>query len=214
MKITEIETFVVDAGWRPWQFVAVRTDEGLTGYGEISEGRTPFGIIGAVEDFEPLLVGRDPREAEALYWDLYRVARQSPGGMAAKAIAGIELALWDIKGKALGVPVYELFGGPIREWQRLYWSHCGSSRARNHELCGTPPIDSYEAYTRLGEEVVERGFTALKTNLVVPGTPARGYGFGFGGGPPDRTSPSRCCTPLKSNLPHSPKASDPTSRSQ
>jgi L-alanine-DL-glutamate epimerase-like enolase superfamily enzyme len=200
VKITEIETFVVSAGWRPWQFVAVRTDDGLTGYGEISEGRTPFGIIGAVEDFEPLLIGRDPREAESIYWDLYRVARQSPGGLAAKAIAGIELALWDIKGKALGVPVYELFGGPIRTWQRLYWSHCGSSRARNHELIGKPPIDSYEAYTKLGQEVAERGFTALKTNLVVPGTPARGYGFGFGGGPPDQDIPVEMLNAIEKQL--------------
>ena len=189
MKITEIETFVVDAGWRPWQFVAIRTDEGITGYGEISEPRNPYGAIGAIDDFKPVLIGRDPREVEAIYWLLYRLGRQSPGGLLAKAIAGIELALWDIKGKALGVPVYEFFGGKIRERQRLYWSHCGSYRARNHELIGKPPIDSYEAYTALGQEVVERGFTALKTNLVIPGTPARGYGYGNGGGDPDQIVP-------------------------
>jgi L-alanine-DL-glutamate epimerase-like enolase superfamily enzyme len=189
VKITKIETFVVDAGWRPWQFVAVRTDEGLTGYGECSDGRNPYGIVGAVTDFEPILLGRDPRSVEAIYWDLYRVARQSPGGIAAKAIAGIELALWDVKAKALGVPVYELFGGPIRERQRVYWSHCGTSRARNHELIGAPPIDSYEALTRLGEEVVSKGFTALKTNIVIPGEPARTYGGGFGAGPTDQDVP-------------------------
>ena len=110
MKITSIETFVVDAGWRPWQFVAVRTDEGITGYGEMSDGRNPYGIVGAVTDFEPVLIGNDPLPVESLYWDMYRLARQSPGGIAAKAIAGIELALWDIKGKFLGVPVYEPFG--------------------------------------------------------------------------------------------------------
>ena len=59
------------------------------------------------------------------------MARQSPGGIAAKAIAGIELALWDVKAKALGVPVSELFGGPLRLRQRVYWSHCGTSRAMN-----------------------------------------------------------------------------------
>ena len=189
MKITEIETFVVDAGWRPWQFVAVRTDEGITGYGEISEGRTPYGVVGTVEDLAPLLIGRDPGPVEAIYWNLYRVGRQSPGGIMSKAIAGIELALWDIKGKALGVPVHSLFGGPIRKNQRLYWSHCASSRARNYELIGVPPIDSYEAIEALGREVVDRGFTALKTNLIIPGTPARGYGFGFGGGIPDQIIP-------------------------
>ena len=109
--------------------------------------------------------------------------------MVAKAIAGIELALWDVKAKALGVPVYELFGGPVRKRQRVYWSHCGSSRARNHALIGVPPIDSYEAITALGEEVTAKGFTALKTNVVIPGEPAAGYGFGFGGGPTDQNVP-------------------------
>ena len=139
MRITEIETFVVDAGWRPWQFVAVRTDEGITGYGECSDGRNPYGIVGTITDFAPILVGRDPRPVEMIYWDLYRLARQSAGGIAAKAIAGIELALWDIKGKVLGLPVYELFGGPTRERQRVHWSHCGTSRARQLRTRGRAP---------------------------------------------------------------------------
>ena len=87
MKITAIETFVVDAGWRPWQYVAVRTDEGITGYGEMSDGRNPYGIVGAVTDFFPILKGQDPLAVEKRYWDMYRLARQSTGGIAAKAIA-------------------------------------------------------------------------------------------------------------------------------
>jgi galactonate dehydratase len=183
MKITEIETFVVDAGWRPWQFTAVRTDEGITGYGEMSDGRNPYGIVGTVTDFEPLLIGSDPLAVEQRSWDMYRLARQSPGGIAAKAIAGIELALWDIKAKSLGVPVYALFGGPTRSEQQVYWSHCGSSRARAHEIIGVPPIRSLDDVRALGEEVRDKGFRALKTNIVFPGDPARTYGVGFGGGP-------------------------------
>ena len=182
MKITGIDTFVVDAGWRPWSYVAVRTDEGITGYGECSDGRMPYSVVGAAKEFETILLGKDPRPIEARYWDLYRMARQSPGGIAAKAIAGIELALWDIKAKALGIPVYELFGGPMRDRQRVYWSHCGSSRAGNHEIIGVPPIERFDDITALGKEVVERGFTALKTNIIYPGSPARVYRGGFGGG--------------------------------
>lgn len=182
MKITAIETFVVDAGWRPWIFVAVRTDEGITGYGECSDGRNPYGIAATAQEFEAILVGLDPRAAEARYWDMYRMARQSPGGIAGKAIAGIDLALWDIKAKALGIPVYELAGGPFRSKQRVYWSHCGTSRATNHELIGANPIRSFDDITALGKEVVERGFTALKTNIVIPGDPASVYRGGFGGG--------------------------------
>jgi L-alanine-DL-glutamate epimerase-like enolase superfamily enzyme len=183
VKITAIETFVVDAGWRPWQFVAVRTDTGLTGYGECSDGRNPYGIVGAIRDFEPVLVGRDPRPVERIYWDLYRMARQSPGGIAAKAIAGIELACWDLTAKALGVPVHALFGGPLRERQPVYWSHCGTSRVRNAALIGVPPLESMADVGRLGEEVVRRGFRALKTNIVYPGTPGHVHFAGFGGGP-------------------------------
>jgi L-alanine-DL-glutamate epimerase-like enolase superfamily enzyme len=163
--------------------VAVRTDEGITGYGECSDGRNPYGVVATVRDFEPVLVGRDPRPVEARYWDLYRIARQSQGGIAGKAIAGVELALWDIKAKALGVPVYELFGGPLRERQLVYWSHCGTSRARSFELIGVPPLRTMDDIARLGEEVVRRGFRALKTNIVYPGNPARVHFGGFGGGP-------------------------------
>lgn len=185
MKITGIETFVVDAGWRPWQFVAVRTDSGVTGYGEMSDGRNPYGVVGAVDDFRPILLGKDPREVERLYWDLYRMARQSPGGIASKAIAGIELALWDVKAKDLGVPVWALFGGPVRQSQQVYWSHCGSARASNWKVIGCPPINSWDDVAALCKEVRSRGFRALKTNIIFPGE-GRTYFPGFGGGATDQ----------------------------
>ena len=183
MKITNIETFIVDAGWRPWTFVKVETDEGVTGYGECSDGRNPNGVVGTIKDFTPLMVGRDPRAYEMRFWDMIRGSRQSPGGIAAKAIAGIECALVDIKAKALGISVVELFGGPTRDDVRVYWSHCGSSRARNYELIGVPPLKSMDDIAALGREVVERGFTALKTNVIFPGDTASVHFGGFGGGP-------------------------------
>ena len=88
----------------------------------------------------------------------------------------------DIKAKALGVSAAELFGGPMRESVRVYWSHCGTSRARQPELLGTPPIRTMEDIAELGREVVECGFTALKTNIVVPGDPASVWGGGFSTG--------------------------------
>ena len=183
IKITNIETFIVDAGWRPWTFVKVETDAGVTGYGECSDGRNPNGVVGTIKDFTPLLIGRDPRPYEMRFWDMIRGSRQSPGGIAAKAIAGIECALVDIKAKALGISVVELFGGPTRDDVRVYWSHCGSSRARNYELIGVPPLKSMDDIAALGREVVERGFTALKTNVIFPGDSASVHFGGFGGGP-------------------------------
>ena len=183
MKITNIETFIVDAGWRPWIFVKVETDEGITGYGECSDGRSPNGVAGTIKDLTPLLIGKDPRAYEMRFWDMIRGSRQSPGGIAAKAIAGIECALVDIKAKALGISVVELFGGPTRDEVRVYWSHCGTSRARHFELIGVPPLRTMDDIAALGREVVEKGFTALKTNIVTPGDPASVYFGGFGGGP-------------------------------
>ncbi len=181
MKITNIETFVVDAGWRPWIFTKVETDAGITGYGECSDGRNPNGVVGTIKDLTPLMIGKDPRAYEMRFWDMIRGSRQSPGGIAAKAIAGIECALVDIKAKALGISVVELFGGPTRDDVRVYWSHCGSSRARNFELIGVPPLRTMDDIAALGREVVEKGFTALKTNIVFPGDPASVYFPGFGG---------------------------------
>ena len=172
MKITAVETFVVDAGWRPWTFVKIDTDEGITGYGECS-GATPYGVVGTIEDLKPLLVGKDPRPFETRFWDMAGgPILQSPGGIGARAIAGVEAALIDIKAKSLGISVVEMFGGPTRDRVRLYWSHCGTIRAMASELVGTPPIRTMSDIADLGREVVNRGYTALKTNIVVPGEPA------------------------------------------
>ena len=183
MRIGRVETFHCDGGWRPWTIVKVETDDGLVGWGECSDNRNPYGIAGCVRDYEPVLIGQDPRAVERLYYDMLRVSRQNLGGVSHKAIAGVELALWDIKAKALGVPVHELFGGPLRERIQLYWSHCGTTRAMYGDRLGLPPLRSLEDVAALGREVVGRGFTALKTNIVLPGDPAAVYFPGFASGP-------------------------------
>src|SRR5919198_5172500 len=193
MKVARLETLFCDAGWRPWIFLKATTDDGLVGWAEITDSHgSPRGLAGIVEELAPLVVGRDPRAVEAVFWDLYRQTRQSPGSVIQKAIAGIENALLDVKAKALGIPVYELFGGPTRESIRAYWSHCGTTRARAFEVTGTPKLASYHDVTALGREVVERGFSAFKTNIVVPGDDPVVFHQGFygGGGTVDR-NPSR-----------------------
>lgn len=181
MKITHIEPIMVDAGWVPWIFVKVETDEGITGYGECTEWRTPLGCVGAINDLKALMIGKDPRAFEMRFWEMIRSSRQSIGGIASRAIAGIELALIDIKAKALGISVAELFGGPTRDKIRVYWSHCGTYRAWFPDLIKTPPLRTMDDISALGKEVVEKGYTALKTNIVIPGDPAAVYYPGFSG---------------------------------
>ena len=171
MKVASVETLFCDAGWRPWIFLKATTDDGLVGWAEITDSHgSPRGLAGIVEDLAPLVVGRDPRAVRAVYWDLYRATRQSPGGVIAKAIAGIENALLDLKAKALGVPVVRAVRRPDCATSiPVYWSHCGTTRARAWEVTGTPKLASYDDVAALGREVVERGFPAFKTNIVVPG---------------------------------------------
>ena len=176
MKITAIETFVVSNGFtppRPWMFCAVRTDDGVTGYSEFGSDGITRGLVGLVEDFGHRLIGKDPTAVEKHYVDMYRWARQAPYGATQQAIAGIELALWDIAGKALDVPVWRLMGGPHRDAQRVYWSHCATYRVENWKLFGVKPLRTMGDLADAAREVSKRGYTALKTNIIWPGEPAR-----------------------------------------
>jgi galactonate dehydratase len=185
MKVAALETLFCDAGWRPWIFLKATTDDGLVGWAEITDSHgSPRGLAGIVEDLAPVVVGKDPRATERIYWELYRHTRQSPGSVIAKAIAGVENALLDMKAKALDVPVYELFGGPTRDAIPVYWSHCGTTRARAWEVTGTTKLAAYDDVAALGREIVEQGYRSFKTNVVVPGEEPQVLmpGFGEGGG--------------------------------
>src|SRR6476659_9337004 len=117
LKITKLETFLVQPRWL---FLKVHTDAGIVGLGEpIVEGRAET-VAAAVKEVEPYLVGKDPRQVTHHWQAIYRHAFYRGGPVLTSALSGIDMALWDIKGKALGVPVYELLGGPTRSKVRLY----------------------------------------------------------------------------------------------
>jgi galactonate dehydratase len=117
LKVTRLETFLV----RPrWLFLKVHTDAGIVGLGEpVVEGRAET-VAAAVHEIEPYLVGKDPRNVVHHWQAIYRHAFYRGGPLLTSALSGIDMALWDIKGKALGVPVYELLGGPTRSKVRVY----------------------------------------------------------------------------------------------
>ena len=165
MKIAKIETFHCDAGWRPWTFIKISTDEGLVGWSECTDSHgSPHGIEGVVNNLSQLLIGQDPCDTERLYWLMYSRTRQSAGSIIQKAIGGIENALLDIKAKSLNIPVHRLFGGAIRESLPLYWSHCGTSRVRAWEMVKKERIKSQDDVKKFGEEIKASGFKAIKTN--------------------------------------------------
>jgi len=139
LKITKLETFLVKPRWL---FLKIHTNAGIVGLGEpVLEGRA-LTCAQAVKEIEPYLVGKDPRQVTHHWQAIYRHAFYRGGPLLTSALSGIDQALWDIKGKALGVPVYELFGGPTRTRVRVY------------------------AHARTPEALLEakkRGFTAFKT---------------------------------------------------
>lgn len=146
MKITKLTTWKVPPRWL---FLKVETDAGISGWGEpVIEGRADT-VAAAVAEFADILVGRDPRRIEDIWQTLYRGGFYRGGPILMSAIAGIDQALWDIKGKALGVPVHELLGGAVRDRMRMY-SWIGGDR----------PGD-IRAQAR---EAVAQGFTAFKMN--------------------------------------------------
>ncbi len=139
IRITRLETFLVKPRW---VFLKVHTDAGITGLGEPIVESRPNTTATAVKELEPYLRGKDARQVVHHWQAIYRHAFYRGGPVLTSALSGVDQALWDIKGKALGVPVYELFGGPTRNRVRVY------AHARTPEA-----IRQYKA----------QGFTAFKT---------------------------------------------------
>jgi galactonate dehydratase len=139
LKVTKLETILVKPRWL---FLKIHTNAGIVGLGEpVTEGRA-LTCATAVKEVEPYLVGKDPRAVQQHWQAIYRHAFYRGGPILTSALSGIDQALWDIKGKALGIPVYEFFGGPTRNRVRVY-AHSGSPEQMKASI--------------------EKGFTAFKT---------------------------------------------------
>ncbi len=148
MIISKVNTYLV----RPrWGFVEIETSEGLTGWGEaVLEGHAAT-VLECVREMEDYLRGRDPMQIEDIWTTLYRGGFYRGGGVMMSAIAGIDQALWDIKGKFYDTPVYQLLGGRLRDRMRVY-SWVGGDR----------PSDVGEAAFKKKQE----GFSAVKMNAT------------------------------------------------
>ena len=160
MKITSIEPLVVDIGSRNWLFVVVETDEGPSGVGEGSLPAHPRAVAAAVEEYREYLVGEDPARIQHLWQLMYRQPFFRSGAVVLSAISAVEQALWDIKGKVAGLPVYELLGGRCHDRVKLY--------------ANGPSGETLEEFADSARSLVERGFTALKTSIVEPVLPVQG----------------------------------------
>ena len=150
MKISDIKIYTMDAFRTNWAFIKVETDEGLYGWGEATLGTQEMSLEGCVNDFKRLIVGRDAHEIERLMFEVYRDCYWKGGPVMMSALSGVEIALWDIAGKELGVPVHRLLGGKVRDRVKMY-ANAWFSSARE-------PAD----FAKAAKKVKELGIKALK----------------------------------------------------
>ena len=166
MQITALKTVVVNAEMRNWVFVKIETDQpGLYGWGEASLEWKTRAVVGAVEDFAPMLLGEDPFRIEHIFQKLYRQSFWRVGVIGLSAISGIDQALWDIKGKALNVPVFELLGGRVRDRVRMYTHLGGGDMRAVYETSHSPDPT---IFADRAAEVVALGYTAVKVLITPP----------------------------------------------
>lgn len=172
MKITAIETHVCHARMRNWIFVRVLTDQdGLYGWGEATLEWHTRAVVGAVEDLASLLIGQDPTRIEYLWQMMYRQHFWHGHGIVrATAIAGIDIALWDILGKVAGLPCSKLWGGPVRDHIRTY---CHLGGGKMEDFYETSSEDAAR-FADMATQAVEAGFTAFKAMAVPPTLPLEG----------------------------------------
>jgi galactonate dehydratase len=150
MRIRQVETYVVGNPWKNWVFAKVQTDEGLYGVGEGTVMYFAKAVEAAIQELAPFVVGLDPMQVELILQRLIRDPYADGGQIHMAAVAAIEMACWDIVGKALNQPIYNLWGGRCHERLRAYAN--GWYRGER----------SPELFAEKAVEVVSRGYTALK----------------------------------------------------
>ncbi|MBQ4620110.1 MAG: galactonate dehydratase [Clostridia bacterium] len=150
MKITDIKTFLVDCFRSNWAFVKVYTDEGITGIGEATLEYKEKSLVGAVEHIREALIGKDPTNIEKIAHDIYRDSYWRNGPVLMSALSAVEMALWDILGKSLNVPVYKLLGGKTMDKVRIYV---------NGWFAGAKTPEEFGQKAAIA---VKRGITAMK----------------------------------------------------
>jgi len=170
IEITGIDTAVIEGNF-DWNLVRIRTDGGVTGIGESYRGVSITDIIHQMESF---LVGENPLDVERLFDRMVQELSGHGGttGKVVTAASGVEIALWDLAGKILDVPVYQLLGGKYRDQIRIYCDcHAGAAfETDEHGYSVSHDEDIYEpeAYAETAEQVADLGFTALKFDLDTP----------------------------------------------
>lgn len=143
MRISRVETFQVAPRWL---FLKIHTDEGIVGWGEPTLENRAHTVAQAIAEVEPYLLGKDPTRVMHHWQSIYKHAFYRGGPVLSSALSGIEHALWDITGKALGVPVYKLFGGPLRDRIKVYTSIRGDTLDEQIAYVQARKVEGFRAF--------------------------------------------------------------------
>ena len=175
MKITSVDCMLIDSGnpcqgrntWHPI-ILRVNTDEGICGYGEVgmAYGRGFRAGFGMIQDFAEMILGEDPMNLEKIWDKLYRKTFWGLGGgtVVSAGMSAVDIALWDIKGKALGVPIYQLLGGKNNEKLRVYASQVQFGWGTGEVVPGKKLMITPEDYAAVTKAAMKEGYTAVKVD--------------------------------------------------
>jgi len=152
VEITDVETYLVANPWKPWVFVRLETDAGITGLAEATTHDKPRTVAAAIEEMSDFFIGRDPFDAESLWLEMYRDEWFSKNVINTTVVSAVDMACWDIKGKVLDQPVYDLLGGPVHGTELRAYANGWYTDAD-----GEP-----EGFAEAAERVVEDGYNAMK----------------------------------------------------
>jgi len=161
MKIKDIQTLVVNAEMRNWVFVKIITDQDVYGWGEATVEWKTRAVVGAIEDLKPLIVGKDPRQIKQNYQIMTKHAFWKMGIIGMSAISGIEHAMWDILGKSLDTPVWQLLGGKVRDKVKIY-THLGMGDMK----AVYRDTMNVTALTDHAQKLVDLGYSAFKVVFI------------------------------------------------
>ena len=161
MKIKDIQTLVVNAEMRNWVFVKIITDQDIYGWGEATVEWKTRAVVGAIEDLKPLIIGKDPRQIKQNYQIMTKHGFWKLGVIGMSAISGIEHAMWDILGKSLDTPVWQLLGGKVRDKVKIY-THLGMGdmKAVYRDTMNVSGLTDH------AQKLVDLGYTAFKVVFI------------------------------------------------
>ena len=152
VRITDVETHLVANPWKPWVFVRLHTDAGITGLAEATTHDKPRTVAAAIEEMSDFFIGRDPFDTEPLWLEMYRDEWFSKNVVNTTVVSAVDMACWDIKGKHLDQPVYELLGGPVHGTELRAYANGWYTDADSEP----------EGFARAAKRVVDDGYDAMK----------------------------------------------------